>query len=66
MKLHMSACEIYMNDCFDLLNNKAKIPIAGFGMSKKANSAGLGRVQTNYDADGKWIPPTKTVITKKE
>ena len=44
MKLHMSACEIYMNDCFDLLNNKVKIPIAGFGMSKKANSAGLGRV----------------------
>ena len=24
-----SAVEIYFNDCYDLLNNKAKIPIAG-------------------------------------
>ena len=28
--LTVSAIEIYFNECFDLLNNKASIPISGY------------------------------------
>ena len=29
VSFHASAVEVYFDDCFDLLNKKAKIPIAG-------------------------------------
>ena len=41
---HASAVEVYFDDCFDLLNKKAKIPIAGQSKikmkSKKGNNGG--------------------------
>lgn len=36
MQVSISAVEIYFDDCFDLLNNKVKIPIAGFGGGVKS------------------------------
>lgn len=41
----ISAVEIYFENCFDLLNNKAKVPIKGYG-SKKA-----GKIVTNIYED---------------
>ena len=62
MKLHVSACEIYLNDCYDLLNKKVKIPIAGFGTNKKSNAGGevLSRTEVKRDAKGKWVAPLTT------
>ena len=64
MTLHVQAVEIYFNDCFDLLNNKAKVMIKGFG--RNVASAGLNAISVvnNRGHKGKWIPPA--VYTKKD
>ena len=53
-----SVVEIYFNDCFDLLNNKGKIPIQGMS-AKTSVRAGphSGGLKEERDANGKWIPP---------
>jgi hypothetical protein len=48
--------EIYFNDCYDLLNKKAKVAITGFGQSNKT-SANLTRANAEFSKDGKWISP---------
>lgn len=40
LTFHASAVEVYFDDCFDLLNNKAKIPIAGQSAIKKKSKTG--------------------------
>lgn len=40
---HASAVEVYFDDCFDLLNNKAKIPIAGQSAVKKKSNFGFDK-----------------------
>jgi hypothetical protein len=36
--LHVSALEVYFDDCYDLLANKIKVPIKGFGKGTKAKT----------------------------
>ena len=38
---HLSALEVYFDDCYDLLSNKVKVPIAGFGAGAKAKPKGF-------------------------
>ena len=62
-----TAVEVYMDQCFDLMNeDKQKISIAGFGRSSKVSGKGtyLECSSIKRDASGKWIPPT-TEVTKK-
>jgi len=51
--------EIYFDDCFDLLNNKAQVAISGFGKGAKAKPGGylMGGNKLNYDENGKWVAP---------
>lgn len=61
-----SAVELYFNDCNDLLNNKATIPIAG--QSSKTHfkgSAHCGGLQAQFDEKGKWVPPDLLTEKKK-
>ena len=53
--LHLSAIEVYFDDCFDLLSNKIKIPIAGFGSGVKAH--GTLTTQNVERKDKKWVSP---------
>ena len=57
--LHISALEVYFDDCFDLLDNKVKVPIAGFGKGSKATTVGTYSTCVNVERDskGKWVPP---------
>ena len=57
--LTISVVEIYFDDCFDLLNNKVQVPIAGFGAGVKSKPGGylMGGNKAKYGADGKWISP---------
>ena len=56
--LMVSAVEIYFNDCYDLLNKKAKVPIDGFKAATGANKGYIhGASKEHRDKDGKWIPP---------
>ena len=59
-----SAVELYFNDCNDLLNGKAKIPIAGQqnvkGSSMKQTTE-MGGLKAEFDAKGKWVPPALLV-----
>ena len=59
MKFTASAVELYFNDCNDLLNEKAKIPIAGQGNSKVNFKSGAhnGGIKASFDENGKWISP---------
>jgi hypothetical protein len=51
--------ELYFNDCNDLLNEKAKIPIAGLGAKTTVKkSYHTGGVEAQFDEKGKWIAPT--------
>ena len=36
MTLSVQAVEIYFNDCYDLLNNKTRVMIQGFGRNVNA------------------------------
>lgn len=53
--LHLSAIEVYFDDCFDLLANKIKIPIAGFGSGVKAH--GTMTTQNVEMKNKKWVSP---------
>ena len=59
--LHLSALEVYFDDCYDLLANKVKVPIAGFGQGTKAKPKGFQSESTTVtrDANGKWVAPFK-------
>ena len=55
----ISVVEVYFDDCFDLLNGKAQVPISGFGASKKAKPGGylMEGSKAKYGSDGKWVSP---------
>jgi hypothetical protein len=55
----VSAVEIYLDECFDLLNGKAQVPISGFGASAKAKPGGylIQGSKAKFDGDGKWVSP---------
>ena len=54
----VSVVEIYFNDCFDLLDNKGKIPIQGMGAKAQARGgAHSGGIKEERDADRKWVHP---------
>ncbi|CAM9533902.1 unnamed protein product, partial [Heterosigma akashiwo] len=56
--LNVSAVEVYLNQCYDLLNGKVRVPVAGFGKGAKATAHCNRLLTTNTrDKDGKWIPP---------
>ena len=60
MTLNVQAVEIYFNDCYDLLNNKAKVIISGFGRNIKGeglNAYSVTGTTNARDANGKWVPP---------
>ena len=52
----MSAVEVYFDDCYDLLNNKIKVSIAGFGSGVKAKTKAY-RAGITETKDGKWVSP---------
>ncbi len=58
-RVAVSALEIYFDDCFDLLNGKAQVPISGFGASAKAKPGGylMEGSKVRYNSDGKWVSP---------
>ena len=59
-KFSASAIELYLNDCNDLLNSKAKIPIAGMSSVKGISfqtGTETGGLKANYDENGKWVAP---------
>jgi hypothetical protein len=55
--IHVSALEVYFDDCFDLLQNKIQIQISGFGKGAKSAAIGYSPATAARDKDGKWIPP---------
>ena len=56
--LHVTALEVYFDECFDLLQDKVQVPISGFGKGAKKAVTGVYKAQgVNRDKDGKWIPP---------
>jgi hypothetical protein len=38
--VHVSALEVYFDDCYDLLQNKVQIAISGFGKGIKKATTG--------------------------
>ena len=64
--MSMSAVEVYFDDCYDLLNNKIKVAVAGFGRGVKAKpQVFVGGMKQN-DASGKWVDPVKNGTMKKD
>eukprot|EP00929_Paragymnodinium_shiwhaense_P122087 TRINITY_DN9462_c0_g1_i5.p1 TRINITY_DN9462_c0_g1~~TRINITY_DN9462_c0_g1_i5.p1 ORF type:complete len:316 (-),score=15.27 TRINITY_DN9462_c0_g1_i5:41-988(-) len=55
--LRCTAVELYFDDCYDLLNKKLRVAIAGFGKNTKKAAAGNTAAVVQRDKDGKWIPP---------
>ena len=57
----MSAVEVYFDDCYDLLNDKVKCAIAGFGSGVKAQAKQAWHMGVNKEVDenGKWVSPLK-------
>lgn len=53
----MSAVEVYFDDTYDLLNNKVKVAIAGFGASVKAKALVDKTTFKQVDENGKWVSP---------
>lgn len=45
---HASAVEVYFDDCFDLLNKKYKIPIAGQSAIKKTSQKGSNGTMPSF------------------
>eukprot|EP00286_Rhodomonas_abbreviata_P022976 CAMPEP_0181293290 /NCGR_PEP_ID=MMETSP1101-20121128/2986_1 /TAXON_ID=46948 /ORGANISM="Rhodomonas abbreviata, Strain Caron Lab Isolate" /LENGTH=603 /DNA_ID=CAMNT_0023397867 /DNA_START=181 /DNA_END=1992 /DNA_ORIENTATION=- len=58
--LNVSVVEIYLNICYDLLNEKKVVPVAGFGKGCKSTSQSLESfMNVNRRKGGKWICPFK-------
>eukprot|EP00933_Yihiella_yeosuensis_P041374 TRINITY_DN35764_c0_g1_i1.p1 TRINITY_DN35764_c0_g1~~TRINITY_DN35764_c0_g1_i1.p1 ORF type:complete len:642 (-),score=92.34 TRINITY_DN35764_c0_g1_i1:192-1889(-) len=55
--LRCSAVEVYFDDCYDLLNQKLRVTISGFGKNKKAGATNVDPNNVQRDENGKWIPP---------
>lgn len=55
----MSAVEIYFDDCYDLLADKIKVAIAGFGSGVKAKPVAQWGLNKETDENGKWVSPLK-------
>ena len=71
MTLSVQAVEIYFNDCYDLLNNKTRVMIQGFGRNVNAlggKSTMNNRMNVAFDEKGKWVSPdmAKKVAKKTE
>lgn len=66
--LSMSAVEVYFDDCYDLLNDKVKVAIAGFGSGVKAKPVAQWAAKAEKDENGKWICPLQngTQTSQKE
>mmetsp|Transcript_25358 Transcript_25358/g.37942 ORF Transcript_25358/g.37942 Transcript_25358/m.37942 type:complete len:382 (+) Transcript_25358:73-1218(+) len=62
-----TAVEIYMDNCYDLMKDKQKIAVAGYGRSCKTSGRGgfIETTQVRRDSTGKWIPPSTTVTRPK-
>ena len=62
-----TAVEIYMDNCYDLIQDKQKISIEGYGKSNKVSGRGsfLETTQVKRDGSGKWIPP-RTLVDKQQ
>lgn len=52
-----TAVEIYLDNCYDLMNEKVRVPIAGYGRSIKTTMTRDAKMKTRRDSSGKWIPP---------
>lgn len=61
-----TAVEIYMDNCYDLIRDKHKIAVEGFGRSRKVSGRGsfLETCEVKRDDSGKWIPP-RTLVENK-
>lgn len=55
--IHVSALEVYFDDCYDLLQNKVQIAISGFGKNAKTVPTNGYLTEVLRDKDGKWVPP---------
>ena len=63
-----TAVEIYMDNCYDLMRDKQKIAVAGFGRSAKTTGRGsfLETTEVKRDSSGRWIPPRTLVERPKK
>ena len=61
-----TAVEIYMDNCYDLMRDKQKIAVAGYGRSSKTSGRGsfLETSTVKRDSSGKWVPP-RLLVEKK-
>lgn len=61
-----TAIEIYMDNCYDLMRDKQKIAVEGFGRSRKVSGRGsfLETCEVKRDSAGKWVPP-RTLVEKE-
>lgn len=62
-----TAVEIYMDNCYDLMRDKQKIAVAGYGRSSKTSGRG-GFLETSTikrDSSGRWVPPRLLVEKPK-
>ena len=69
MTLSVQAVEIYFNDCYDLLNNKTRVMIQGFGRNVNA-LGGQGHLNNGRnvarDEKGKWVSPYESKVVAKK
>lgn len=65
MGVTATAVEIYMDQCYDLMNDKQRIAVAGYGRSAKTSGRGsfLETTEVKRDGNGRWIPP-RTLVDK--
>ena len=65
--LSATAVEIYMDNCYDLMSQKQKIAVEGFGRSSKISGRGgfIETTQVQRDTNGRWVPP-RTLVERPE
>jgi len=65
--LSATAVEIYMDNCYDLISQKQKIAVEGFGRSSKISGRGgfIETTQVQRDTNGRWVPP-RTLVERPE
>ena len=69
MSLVVQAVEIYFNDCYDLLNNKTRVVIQGFGRNVNALGGAStlnNRMNVQRDGKGKWVSPAQSKMVNKK